>query len=96
VARVHLLTMNFPCLQEVPPTEPVDQGDEGEWTRWGRPLGVVAQSPLSKSFWRRWSASPLLVKRARSLQLLLRRKWWPQKRRRALHRLLVLQKGQRP
>jgi hypothetical protein len=21
----------FPCLQELPPTEPVDQGDEGEW-----------------------------------------------------------------
>jgi hypothetical protein len=22
--------MKFPCLQEVPPTEPVEQGDEGE------------------------------------------------------------------
>jgi hypothetical protein len=21
----------FPCLQELPPTEPVEQGDEGEW-----------------------------------------------------------------
>jgi hypothetical protein len=21
----------FPCLQDLPPTEPVDQGDEGEW-----------------------------------------------------------------
>jgi hypothetical protein len=57
-------------------------------------LGVAAQPPLSKSFWRRWSASPLLLKRALSPQLQLRKKWWPQKRRRALHRLLVLQKGE--
>jgi hypothetical protein len=21
----------LPCLQEVPPTEPADEGDEGEW-----------------------------------------------------------------
>jgi hypothetical protein len=48
----------LPCLQEVTPTEPVDQGDEGEWNTVGNPLGVVAQPPLSKSSWRRWSASP--------------------------------------
>jgi hypothetical protein len=29
--------MNFPCLQEVPPTEPVEQGDEGEWNTVGEP-----------------------------------------------------------
>jgi hypothetical protein len=33
----------FPCLQELPPTEPVDQGDKGEWDRWVKSLGVVAQ-----------------------------------------------------
>jgi hypothetical protein len=37
-------------------------------TRWGNPLGVVAQPPLSKSSWRRWSDSPLLLKGARSPQ----------------------------
>jgi hypothetical protein len=26
-----MLTMTFPCLQEMPPTEPVEQGDEGDW-----------------------------------------------------------------
>jgi hypothetical protein len=26
-----MLTMKLPCLQEMPHTEPVDQGDEGEW-----------------------------------------------------------------
>jgi hypothetical protein len=88
-----VLTTELPCLQEVPPTEPVDQSDEREWDTVGGSLGVVAQPPLSKSSWRRWSASPLLVKRARSPQLPLQKKWWPQKRSRALHQLLVLQKG---
>jgi hypothetical protein len=31
VSRVHVLTMKFPCLQEMPPSEPVEQGDEGVW-----------------------------------------------------------------
>jgi hypothetical protein len=65
-------------------------------TRWGNPLGVVAQPPLLKSFWRSWSASPLLLKGARSPQLLLLKKWWPQERRRVLRRLPLLQKRQRP
>jgi hypothetical protein len=26
-----MLTMKLPCLQEIPPSEPVEQGDEGEW-----------------------------------------------------------------
>jgi hypothetical protein len=45
VARVHLLTMNFPCLQEVPPTEPVEQGDEGEWDTVGEPAGSRSLAP---------------------------------------------------
>jgi hypothetical protein len=31
MSRVHVLMMKFPCLQEIPPTEPVEQGDEREW-----------------------------------------------------------------
>jgi hypothetical protein len=30
----------FPCLQELPPTEPVHQGDEGEWDT----VGEAAES----------------------------------------------------
>jgi hypothetical protein len=45
VARVHLLTMNFPCLQEMPPTEPVDQGDKGEWDTVGEPAGSRSPAP---------------------------------------------------
>jgi hypothetical protein len=26
-----VLTTKFPCLQEMPPSDPVEQGDEGDW-----------------------------------------------------------------
>jgi hypothetical protein len=32
-------------LQEVPPTEPVDEGDEGEWDTMGEPAGSRSQAP---------------------------------------------------
>jgi hypothetical protein len=35
----------LPCLQEVPPTEPADQGDEGEWDTVGEPAGSRSPSP---------------------------------------------------
>jgi hypothetical protein len=31
MSRVCVLTMKFPCSQEVPPSEPVEHGDEGVW-----------------------------------------------------------------
>jgi hypothetical protein len=36
-------------MQEVPPTEPVEEGDEVEWDTVGSQLGVVAQPPLLKN-----------------------------------------------
>jgi hypothetical protein len=35
----------FPCLQELPPTEPVDQGDEGEWDMVGEATGSRSPAP---------------------------------------------------
>jgi hypothetical protein len=35
----------FPCLQELPPTEPVDQGDEGEWDTVGEAAGSRNPAP---------------------------------------------------
>jgi hypothetical protein len=35
----------LPCLQEVPPTEPADQGDEGEWDTVGEPAGSRSPAP---------------------------------------------------
>jgi hypothetical protein len=45
VSRVHLLMMNFPCLQELPPTEPTDQGDEGELDTVGEHAGSRSPAP---------------------------------------------------
>jgi hypothetical protein len=35
----------LPCLQEVPPTELADQGDEGEWDTVGEPAGSRSSAP---------------------------------------------------
>jgi hypothetical protein len=35
----------FPCLQDLPPTEPVDQGDEGEWDTVGEATGSRSPAP---------------------------------------------------
>jgi hypothetical protein len=35
----------FPCLQELPPTEPVEQGDEGEWDMVGEATGSRSPAP---------------------------------------------------
>jgi hypothetical protein len=40
-----VLTTEVPCLQEVPPTEPVDQGDEGEWDTVGEATGSRSPAP---------------------------------------------------
>jgi hypothetical protein len=45
MSRVHVLTMKFPCLQEMPPTEPVEQGDEGEWDTVGEAAGSRSPAP---------------------------------------------------
>jgi hypothetical protein len=34
----------FRCLQEIPPSDPVDQGDEGDWDTVGEPAGT-SRSP---------------------------------------------------
>jgi hypothetical protein len=35
----------FRCLQELPPTEPVDQGDGGEWDTVGEAAGSRSPAP---------------------------------------------------
>jgi hypothetical protein len=43
--RVCLLTSSLPCMQEVPPTEPVEEGDEGVWDTVGEPVGSRSPAP---------------------------------------------------
>jgi hypothetical protein len=45
VVRVLLLTSSLPCMQEVPPTEPVEEGDEGMWDTVGEPAGSRSPAP---------------------------------------------------
>jgi hypothetical protein len=40
-----LSVTKLPCLQVVPPTEPVDQGNEGEWDTVGEPAGSHSPAP---------------------------------------------------
>jgi hypothetical protein len=39
-----VLTTRFHCLQEIPPSDPVEQGDEGVWDTVGEPAGA-SRSP---------------------------------------------------
>jgi hypothetical protein len=39
-----MLTMKFRCLQEILPSDPVDQGDEGDWDTVGESAGA-SRSP---------------------------------------------------
>jgi hypothetical protein len=48
MSRVHVLTMKFPCLQEMPPSEPVEQGDEGDWDTVGKVTGSCSPAPTVK------------------------------------------------
>jgi hypothetical protein len=45
MSRVHVLTKKFPCLQEVPPTEPIERSDEGEWDTVGEAAGSRSPAP---------------------------------------------------
>jgi hypothetical protein len=40
-----MLMTKFPCLQKVPPTEPVEQSDEGEWDTVGEAAGSRSPAP---------------------------------------------------
>jgi hypothetical protein len=37
---LRMLTIRFHCLQEIPPFDPVDQGDEGDVETVGEPAGA--------------------------------------------------------
>jgi hypothetical protein len=39
MSRCSVLMTKFPCLQEMPPSEPVEQGDKGDWDTVGEAAG---------------------------------------------------------
>jgi hypothetical protein len=40
-----MLMTKFPCLQEMPPIKPVEQGDEGDWDTVGEVPGSRSPAP---------------------------------------------------
>jgi hypothetical protein len=40
-----MLMTKFPCLQEMPPSEPVEQGDESNWDTVGEAAGSHSPAP---------------------------------------------------
>jgi hypothetical protein len=40
MSRCCILTTKSPCFQVVPPSDPVEQGDEGAWDTVGEPAGA--------------------------------------------------------
>jgi hypothetical protein len=59
MSRYCVLTTKFPCLQEMPPSDPLSRVTMAIGTQWGSQLGVVvAQPPPWRSYWRSWSDSP--------------------------------------
>jgi hypothetical protein len=48
----------FSCLQELPPTEPVDQGDEGEWDTVGEATGSRSPAPTVEELLARMERQP--------------------------------------
>jgi hypothetical protein len=40
-----MLTTKLLCLQEIPPSEPVERGDEGEWDTVGEAAGSRSPAP---------------------------------------------------
>jgi hypothetical protein len=45
MSRCSALMMKFPCLQEMPPSEPIEQGDEGVWDTVGEAAGSRSPAP---------------------------------------------------
>jgi hypothetical protein len=49
-------------MQEVPPTEPVEEGDEGEWDTVGEPAGSRSPAPTVEELIAQLERQPLLLR----------------------------------
>jgi hypothetical protein len=50
--------MKFPCLQELSPSEPVEQGDEGEWDTVGEAAGSRSPPPTVEELLEQMECQP--------------------------------------
>jgi hypothetical protein len=82
MSRVCELTTKFPCLQEMPPSDPIEQGDEGDSDTVGGAGGSRSPAPTVEELLAQMERQPLLLRGARNLPLLLQKRQWLQRRRR--------------
>jgi hypothetical protein len=72
MSRRCVLTTRFPCLQEMPPSDPVEQGDEGDWDTVGEPAGGSrSPAPTVEELLAQLERQPLLLRGAQNRPLLL-------------------------
>jgi hypothetical protein len=64
MSQVHVLTMKFSCPQEMPPTEPVEQGDEGDWDTVGEVAGSRSPAPTVEQLLAQMERQPPAAQRS--------------------------------
>jgi hypothetical protein len=50
--------MKFSCLQEMPPSEPIEQGDEGDWDTVGEAAGSRSPAPTMEELFVQMERQP--------------------------------------
>jgi hypothetical protein len=89
MSRRCVLTTKFPCLQEMPPSDPVEQGDGGDWDTVGELAGGSrSPAPIVEELLAQMTRQPLLLRGAQNRSLLpLKRQRLLRRKRRRLPRL---------
>jgi hypothetical protein len=77
-------------MQEVPPTEPVEAGDEGEWDTVGKPAGSRSLAPTVEELIAQLERQPPARQESTGPAAPPSKRWWLQERRRALRQLPLL------
>jgi hypothetical protein len=55
---------SLPCIQEVPPAEPVEEGDEGGWDIVGEPAGSHSPAPTVEELLAQLERQPPALQRS--------------------------------
>jgi hypothetical protein len=90
VTRVRLLMSSLPCMQEVPPTESVEEGDEGVWDTVGEPAVSRSPAPTVEEILAQMQCQPPAPQGSMEPEPPPSKRWWHQERRRALCRSPLL------
>jgi hypothetical protein len=79
-------------MQEVPPTEPIEEGDEGVWDTVGEPAGSRSPAPTVEELLAQLERQPPAPQESTEPVAAPLKRWWLQERKRALRRPPLLQR----